>query len=145
MLSNSSDTTELNISDNFIDDNNKIFTINDKKKIVNRIEKIKNKKIYLKIFKIIHNDNCKYTFNSNGVFLNITNLQNNVLYKIEQLLDKYDKIFLEKNCQNDNKLKLFINLNNNISTSYLLVENASCFTLLDSSNNKTFMVRPALS
>lgn len=97
-----------NISENNIENLDKKYTLIDRKNLVSRIDKIKNKKIYLKIFKIIHADNYKYTINSNGIFFNVTNLPDNILYKIDTLLDKYEKILSEKS----KKINLFSNSNN---------------------------------
>lgn len=87
-----STSTDLEISDNFINDSNKFYTMNERKAIVNKIDKIKNKKLYLKIFKIIHTNKCNYTVNTNGIFFNMTNIDNCTLYKIEQVIDKYEKL-----------------------------------------------------
>lgn len=38
------------------------------------------------IFQIIHEQSCRYTENLNGVFLNLTNLPMDTLYKIQQIL-----------------------------------------------------------
>jgi hypothetical protein len=89
-------STEYDLSDTYLVDSNKIYSISDKKLIVSKIDKIKNKKLYLKIFKIIHLDKCNYTINSNGIFFNITNINNNTLYKIDQLINKYEKIHSSK-------------------------------------------------
>jgi hypothetical protein len=67
-----------------------IYTHNDKKLFVKRIGDIKNKKCYLKIFKIIHGDNFKYTKNDNGIFFNLTNLPDSILAKIETVLIYYE-------------------------------------------------------
>jgi hypothetical protein len=68
----------------------KTYSHNDKKLFVKRIGDIKNKKCYVKIFKIIHGDNYKYTKNDNGVFFNLTNLSDSILTKIEAVLIYYE-------------------------------------------------------
>ncbi len=68
----------------------KSYSHNDKKLFVKRIGDIKNKKCYIKIFKIIHGDNFKYTKNDNGVFFNLTNLPDSILTKIESVLIYYE-------------------------------------------------------
>jgi len=68
----------------------KTYSHNDKKLFVKRIGDIKNKKCYIKIFKIIHGDNFKYTKNDNGVFFNLTNLHDSILTKIELVLIYYE-------------------------------------------------------
>lgn len=75
---------------------NKVYTFNEKKIMVSQIEQLKNKKIYLKIFDIISEDNNNYTINTNGVFFNFNLLKNNTLIKIEHLLNNYTKIKKEK-------------------------------------------------
>ena len=72
------------------DDQNKEFTSYDKKKLVNRIKKIKNKKKYIKLFNIIDKEYKEYTSNNNGIFINLNDLSNNVLTFIEEFLDKND-------------------------------------------------------
>ncbi len=69
----------------------KTYTHNDKKLLVKRITDIKVKKCYIKIFKIIHGDNYQYIKNDNGVFFNLTNLSDEVLSKIEYIVQHYEK------------------------------------------------------
>ena len=69
---------------------NKIYSKSEKKNMVSRIEQVKNKKIYLKLFKIISDDTNNYTLNSNGIFLSLNNIQDGTLHKIERILDMYD-------------------------------------------------------
>lgn len=107
-IENSDTDMSLSYSENNYQNSNKKYSLVDKKNLVSRIDKIKNKKIYLKIFKIIHADNYKYTINSNGVFFNVTNLPDNILFKIDHLLDKYEKVLFEKS----KKTNLFSNSNN---------------------------------
>lgn len=97
MNSNDSDITDnISISDIIQTNTNdsfkavKTYTHNDKKLLVKRIGDIKNKKCYIKIFKIIHGDNFKYTKNDNGIFFNLTNLPDNNLTKIETVLVYYE-------------------------------------------------------
>ena len=68
-------------------ENTKIFTYQDKKKMVYRIEQIKNKKNYIKLFKIINNENIKFTDNSNGIFINMNLLTDDLLQKIDNFLN----------------------------------------------------------
>ena len=62
--------------------NKKKFNYDEKKKIVYRIEMIKNKKKYIKLFKIINKDYKDYTVNKNGIFVNLNSLQNKTLNNI---------------------------------------------------------------
>ena len=50
-----------------------IFNYDEKKKIVFRIQNLKSRKFYIKLFKIILNENIDYNKNSNGIFLILTN------------------------------------------------------------------------
>jgi len=76
-------------SENITSDNIVINTLEtktyanlDKKLLVKRIGDIKNKKCYIKIFKLINNDNLSYTKNENGIFFNLSTLSNDILFKI---------------------------------------------------------------
>jgi hypothetical protein len=97
-------------SDNSKIDINQIqnFTHSDKKLLVKRITDIKNKKCYIKIFKIIHNDNLKYTKNDNGIFFNLNNLSDKILSEITYIVRYYE----EKKLINENILKNINNINN---------------------------------
>ena len=86
----------------------KIYTHNEKKLIVKRIGDIKNKKCYIKIFKIIHGENFKYTKNDNGVFFNLTNISDQILISIDQILIYYE------NKKNNNEMLM---KSNNINSS----------------------------
>ena len=98
--------------------NSKKFTYIDKKQLIKRINDIKTKKCYIKIFKLIHNDNLKYTKNDNGIFFNITNLSDEILTNIDIILNFYeskksdiDEQFIKNNTKNINN-----NLTYNIFT-----------------------------
>lgn len=94
---------------------NKIYTKTEKKMIVSRIEQISNKKIYLKLFKIISDDKNNYTLNTNGIFLNLNNVHDITLLKIEKLLDLYDN--LKKNKIIDSKWNNHLQNQYNTDTS----------------------------
>ena len=90
---------EISDSENITSDNVslKITTINnynhnDKKILVKRIGDIKNKKCYIKIFKLIHGDNLSYTKNDNGIFFNLNNLSNELLTNIEYIIQYYEQL-----------------------------------------------------
>ena len=70
----------------------KIFNYNDKKKLVYRIQNLKNKKLYIKLFKLILYENIEYTKNNNGIFFNINKLSIESLCKLDNYLD---------NCENN--------------------------------------------
>ena len=69
----------------------KIFNYNDKKKLVYRIQNLKNKKLYIKLFKLILYENIEYTKNNNGIFFN-NKLSIESLCKLDNYLD---------NCENN--------------------------------------------
>ena len=66
---------------------NIIFNYDEKKKIVFRIQNLKSRKFYIKLFKIILNENIDYNKNSNGIFFNINKLTNSQFNKINTFLD----------------------------------------------------------
>jgi hypothetical protein len=87
-----SETLE-NTSEKIIDLENitiKNYTHNDKKLLCKRITDVKKKNCYIRILKIIKEDNLKYTQNDNGIFFNLTNLSNELLTKIELILQEYE-------------------------------------------------------
>lgn len=84
----STEINNLNITDSTVE--KKSFDKNEKKIIASRIEQIKSKKIYLKIFKIISDDGNHYIINPNGIFLNLNNVSDITLAKIERVLDLCD-------------------------------------------------------
>ena len=72
-----------------------VFTIkkyshSDKKKLLNRINDLKNKKCNMKIFKIIYTDNVDYSKNNNGVFFNLNQLNDESLSKIDNIISYYE-------------------------------------------------------
>ena len=85
----------------------KLYSHNDKKQLVKRMNDIKNKKCYIKIFKVIHRSgSTKYTVNDNGVLFNLTILPDDILTNIELIIQYYEN---KKNI-NESHLK---NISNN--------------------------------
>jgi hypothetical protein len=101
-------TSDNITSDTIILNNNhiKTYTHSDKKLLVKRIGHIKNKKCYIKIFKLINQDNLSYTKNENGIFFNLNILSDDILTKIEQIILYYENI------KNQNE-QILINKTNN--------------------------------
>jgi hypothetical protein len=66
---------------------NKIFSHNEKKELVKKIEKLTLKSQYKQIFKILKSSDIKVTQNSNGVFFNMNDLNNETLVKMNEYLD----------------------------------------------------------
>ena len=67
----------------------KIYNYNEKKNLVYTIEQINDKRIYIKLFKFLLEENILYNKNSNGVFFNISKLDNSKLKKLETFLNNY--------------------------------------------------------
>jgi hypothetical protein len=63
------------------------YTLSDKKGIMTRINNLKSKKHYTEIYKIIKENNVNHSQNINGVFINLTNIENEVLEKIVKYID----------------------------------------------------------
>ena len=64
-----------------------IYNYDDKKKIVFRIQNLKSRKFYIKLFKLILEEDIDYNTNSNGIFFNISKLSNTQFIKINTFLD----------------------------------------------------------
>jgi hypothetical protein len=58
----------------------------EKKAIMTRIQNLKSKKHYVHIYKIIKDNNVNYSQNINGVFINLTNIEDPILDKISEYL-----------------------------------------------------------
>ena len=65
----------------------KTFSHNEKKELVKKIEKLTLKSQYKQIFKILKSSDIKVTQNSNGVFFNMNDLNNETLIKMNEYLD----------------------------------------------------------
>jgi len=83
------------------------YTINDKKNLIKDIEYL-SKVEHIEIFKIIQKNKIKYTQNDNGIFINLSMLDNNMVGEIQNFvnfcidnkktLDKKEEIInIEKN------------------------------------------------
>jgi len=64
-----------------------VYTLTDKKAIMTRIQNLKSKKHYLHIYKVIKDNNVSYSQNINGVFINLTNIEDSILDKIIEYLN----------------------------------------------------------
>lgn len=69
----------------------KIYNYDEKKRIVYKIENIKNKKEYFKLYNLVNNSNVQFTKNNNGIFFNINKLSNETLYEIDCFLNELDE------------------------------------------------------
>jgi hypothetical protein len=63
-----------------------VYSLADKKVIMTRIQNLKSKKHYLHIYKIIKDNNVSYSQNINGIFINLTNIEDPILDKIIEYL-----------------------------------------------------------
>jgi hypothetical protein len=63
-----------------------VYSLADKKVIMTRIQNLKSKKHYLHIYKIIKENNVSYSQNINGIFINLTNIEDPILDKIIEYL-----------------------------------------------------------
>ena len=113
----------------------KIYNYDEKKKIVYRIQNIKSKKNYFKLYSIITNEDIKFTKNNNGFFFNINKLSNNSLKIIENFLDKLDlrKELINDSDMSNNESETLISTEDNVSSSinYEIKENFLKKKILD--------------
>lgn len=89
-MNDSEQTENVTMSEIINTNNMKTYSHNDKKMLVKRIEGIKNRQCYMKILKVIHGDNFNFTKNDNGVFFNVSNLPDSVLFKIDSVVQYYE-------------------------------------------------------
>ena len=66
------------------------FNIKEKKQLIKDISELE-KVEHIEIFKIFKKDNIKYTENSNGIFINISKIPDETLYKVKKFLSFYNK------------------------------------------------------
>lgn len=113
----------------------KIYNYDEKKKLVYRIQNIKSKKNYFKLYSIITNEDIKFTKNNNGFFFNINKLSNNSLKIIENFLDKLDlrKELINDSDMSNNESETLISTEDNVSSSinYEIKENFLKKKILD--------------
>lgn len=70
----------------------KIYNYDEKKKLVYRIQNIKSKKQYFKLYQIVNKSSIKnLTRNSNGIFFNINKLNETTINEIDNFLSKIEK------------------------------------------------------
>lgn len=80
------------------------YTHDNRKDIAASIERLKNDEDYVVIFNILMgDDNNTYSSNSNGVYLNLSNICDSTLDKINKYLNKVNKIN-KKNIINNNRI-----------------------------------------
>ena len=68
------------------------YDYNKKKKIVYRIQNLKKRKIYIKLFKLILNEDISFSSNNNGIFINVSKIKLDSLAKIDNFLNEYESV-----------------------------------------------------
>lgn len=104
----------------------KIYNYDEKKKLVYRIQNIKSKKQYFKLYQIVNkSSNTNLTKNSNGIFFNINKLNESTITEIEIFLLKIEKEN-EKELITDSEIS-YEDSENNISCdeSFISSDNSS--------------------
>ena len=72
-----------------MEDNTKLkLTTSFKKDLIRRIGLIKKKKVYIEIFRVIVDNNIPYTLNGNGVYFNLSVIDDGII-EIAQIVKKY--------------------------------------------------------
>ena len=138
----------FNINKSIIDEddilNSKINVVNEKnndliqkkKKLIEMTSNL-TKIEYIEILNIIQEDKCNYSSNTNGVFINLTNIENNTIDKIFNFLKftkqkkeelKEKEIYLESFKNNEiieDKKEIYEKLNNNNNDDEKSIESLS--------------------
>jgi hypothetical protein len=68
------------------------LTIGYKKEVLRHINLVKKKRGYLEIFRLIVDHEIDYTLNNNGVFFNLTSVDDALIRKIYSIAKKYQKL-----------------------------------------------------
>lgn len=103
----------------------KIYNYDEKKKLVYRIQNIKSKKQYFKLYQIVNkSSNTNLTKNNNGIFFNINKLNEKTINEIDNYLIKIE-MENEKELITDSEIS-YEDSDNNISyedTSFISSDN----------------------
>ena len=65
------------------------LTLSFKKDLIRRIGLIKKKKAHLEIFRVIVDNNIEYTLNGNGIFFNLSAIDDGIISQIDIVVKKY--------------------------------------------------------
>ena len=65
------------------------LTLSFKKDLIRRIGLIKKKKVYIEIFRVIVDNKIEYTLNGNGVFFNLSAIDDGIISQIDIVVKKY--------------------------------------------------------
>ena len=90
--------------------NNSNFNYVDKKYIANQINKINNKQNYKKLFKIVKKKYKNYTINNNGIFINLNDVNDDLLSDINIFLKDIESEILSPDL-------ISVDINSNIASS----------------------------
>ena len=63
----------------------------DRRFLIKRISDVSDKECYQELFKLVLNENIEYTKNKNGIFFNITSLNDEMLNKIDHILSCHER------------------------------------------------------
>jgi len=129
----------LNFDKNNIIQKNNLSTndnLTSKKKRLIEISKNLSQLEYLEIFNIIEEDNCQYSENKNGIFINLNNVSENTIDKIFNFINfikhkKEDLIKHEEVINNAKKNITDINKNNEKNINNNLIENKESYEDFD--------------
>ena len=58
--------------------------------MVERLGKINKKQCYLDVFKYLHTNGVPYTVKDSGVFFTLNELEQSVVYKLDDIMTKYE-------------------------------------------------------
>ena len=84
--SNNNNNTEIILEKKDVQNNNNEFLITKKKRLIDMVNNL-SKMEYLEIFNIFLEDNCQYSENKNGVFINLNNVKENTIDKIYNFIN----------------------------------------------------------
>ena len=72
-----------------MDNTQQKLTLSFKKDLVRRIGLIKKKKPHIEIFRVIVDNNIEYTLNGNGIFFNLSAIDDGIISQIDLVVKKY--------------------------------------------------------
>ena len=65
------------------------LTLSFKKDLVRRIGLIKKRKAHMEIFRVVVDNNIEYTLNGNGIFSNLSAIDDGIISQIDIVVKKY--------------------------------------------------------
>lgn len=70
---------------------NRRYTQTERKQLISRLETLGSRRLYIKVFHVIHSNDIPYSTNDNGVFFDLTTVPDNVIDDIMALVLQYEK------------------------------------------------------